>query len=244
MFYNTNFFTNYLIFYYVYDNILKSKINFFINHGRGKIMDKAIYKISVGFSIYGFLNLILYVVLRCFGVVDFKLAAYASFVLFSIAIWAPWLLHIYFKVEFPKYVIYIYSIFIAATTIFGNVWDAYSFVPYYDKFIHFGSGIMIPLIFICMFNSRKANHLTPFWLFLFALACAVSVGAMWEICEYVFDGIFETNSQNAIGESGRGALFDSMLDLICDTLGGIIGASRVVAIQHSKLKEGELKTIF
>ncbi len=207
-------------------------------------MNKTIFRISAVFSIYGIVNLLLYIVLHIFNVIEFKVAAYASFVLFGMAIWIPWILNIYFKVGFPKYVLFIFNLFLVATTILGNVWDAYTLVPYYDKFIHFGSGIMIPLLFVYLFKGSKTSHLSSFWLFVLSLTCAVSVGAMWEVIEYIFDGIFMTNSQNALGLMGRDALMDSMFDLICDTCGGIIGASRALLIYHLPEKQAELKSIF
>lgn len=206
-------------------------------------MKKFVFRIAAGFSIFGIVNFFAYVILRCFGVVDYKIAAYASFALYGLVIWMPWLLHIYFKVKFPRYVLYMYSIFMVATTILGNVWDAYTIIPFYDKVIHFTSGVMVPIIFIWLFTSHKANSLSTFWLFVFAFSCAVGVGAIWEVVEFFFDGVFMSNSQNALGLIGRAALEDTMFDLVCDSLGGAIGATQAVIIYLRRIKQPELKSV-
>jgi len=66
-------------------------------------------------------------------------------------------------------------------------------------------------------------------MFLFAVSFTVMIGVMWEISEYLFDEFLQTNTQNALGLFGREAVLDTMHDLICDTVGGVIGASILVS---------------
>lgn len=66
------------------------------------------------------------------------------------------------------------------------------------------------------------------WIICFSLA----VGAIWEILEFITDGLFGLNSQEFYASSGtfdtvqprigRDALWDTMVDLILDLLGAII----------------------
>ena len=62
-----------------------------------------------------------------------------------------------------------------------------------------------------------------FFAFCFALAC----GAVWEIYEYLMDGLLHMNMQHFAVEDGtpllgRAALLDTMKDLIVDALGALV----------------------
>ena len=84
---------------------------------------------------------------------------------------------------------------------------------------------------------KNLYHLSPFCsiiCILFCLAC----GTVWEIYEFAADSILGTNMQKFITEEGvvligRGALTDTMEDLIVDAIGSFI----VVAIGYINLKK-------
>ena len=80
---------------------------------------------------------------------------------------------------------------------------------------------------------------------MFALCFAVTVGVLWEIYEFSFDGLLGLNMQKFRLEDGtqligRAALQDTMKDLIVD----VVGAATVVAwgYLHSKRNEKKAKS--
>ena len=62
-------------------------------------------------------------------------------------------------------------------------------------------------------------------MFVFVFVFAVAIGAMWEIYEYTFDGILNLNMQQAREFVGRKALLDTILDLCCNVVGGVIAGT-------------------
>jgi uncharacterized membrane protein YjdF len=51
----------------------------------------------------------------------------------------------------------------------------------------------------------------------FAFLFAVAMAGMWEIYEFTVDHLFELHSQN-------GSLTDTMMDMICGTLGALVAS--------------------
>ena len=66
-------------------------------------------------------------------------------------------------------------------------------------------------------------------------------GGVWEIWEFVTDGILGNNGQVWQGLSGRAALMDTMTDIICDCCGGIVGAVVAVILEWKSRKKKELQ---
>lgn len=65
-------------------------------------------------------------------------------------------------------------------------------------------------------------------MFLATVAFTALVGVLWEVCEYAIDGLSGKNMQrfnNSVTNEpfvGRKALRDTMIDLMMDTLGGVL----------------------
>ena len=71
--------------------------------------------------------------------------------------------------------------------------------------------------------------LSPVFIAMFAFCFAVSVGVLWEIYEYAFDGILGLNMQKSMLEDGtqligRAELDDTMKDIIIDVCGSLAAA--------------------
>ena len=69
-------------------------------------------------------------------------------------------------------------------------------------------------------------NLSPFFVSLFAFCFAVSIGALWEIYEFTFDGLLGFNMQKFMLANGKmlegnDALRDTMKDIITDSLGAV-----------------------
>ena len=75
------------------------------------------------------------------------------------------------------------------------------------------------------------------WLFVLIFSIAVMGAGVWEIYEFVSDGLIGNNAQIFEGLVGREALTDTMIDVICGTVGGIIGAVVAVIIEKCKRKK-------
>ncbi len=109
--------------------------------------------------------------------------------------------------------------FIFFTLFLGEVGNFYNYIPLWDKFVHFESGLVlgaIGFLLVYMFNEHKNIKLglSPGFLSVFAVTFSISFGVIWEIIEFIGDHIFHSRWQwdNA----------DTMWDLIADLTGAIV----------------------
>ncbi|MBS3108848.1 hypothetical protein J4409_03165 [Candidatus Woesearchaeota archaeon] len=101
----------------------------------------------------------------------------------------------------------------------GLTFKWYKTIPYYDILTHVLGTVVIALLgFIIVYTlhfTRKVRLSIPL-IGLFTVVFAIAVGSLWEIGEFATDKLLGTEAQ-------RGN-FDTMKDLIFDTLAGIVTA--------------------
>ena len=127
--------------------------------------------------------------------------------------------------------------FCFAALIMGDVANFYSRFEWWDTLLHAISGILMGIVgysIINTFNRIDDNRLRypPLFVATWIICFSLAVGAVWEILEFVTDGLFGLNSQEFLSSSGtfdmvhprvgRDALWDTMVDLILDLCGAII----------------------
>ncbi|WP_084766952.1 hypothetical protein [Clostridium nigeriense] len=141
------------------------------------------------------------------------------------------LAYLLYKKSFLKgsrIIYYINIIFIFLSMYLASVWNFYS-IPNYDKFLHLLSGAVIAIIGYVLFlyltnnNSRKEIH--PLTSVIFVIIFATAAAGAWEIWEFTTDSLFGLTAQN-------NSLVDTMWDIICGTVVGIITAIPIYI--HSK----------
>lgn len=125
--------------------------------------------------------------------------------------------------------------FCFASLVMGDLFDFYGRLPWWDRFLHLISGVMLGMIGYAIISKSSCNiGIVVSWVICFALAS----GAVWEIWEYVTDGLFGLNSQefqitsgtfdNSTPLQGRDALKDTMQDLILDFIGSLTVAATIL----------------
>lgn len=125
---------------------------------------------------------------------------------------------------FPRAITCLYYLFIFLSLYLGSYLGLYLTAPLYNRFIHALSGVIIAFfgMFFVRILNEKAN---PYLVFIIVFVFALSLGALWEIYEYAFDGLLSLNMQQAKELVGREALLDTILDLCCDAIGGIVAGA-------------------
>lgn len=136
-----------------------------------------------------------------------------------------------FSVDIPDVMEMLYFIFLFCAIYLGEVRDFYYRVPSWDLILHMFSGAMLGalgFVLVSFFNdSEKVNmQLSPIFVTLFAFCFALAAGTLWEIYEFLADGLLGTNMQKFITADrevlvGRDALADTMEDLIVDALSSL-----------------------
>ena len=127
--------------------------------------------------------------------------------------------------------------FCFCSLILGDVVDFYARFAWWDDVLHGISGMLLGIVgygVINIFNKIEDNTIkfTPLFVSFWVVCFALAVGSLWEIMEFVTDGLFGLNSQQYLVGSGtfdnteplmgHEALRDTMMDLILDFAGSLI----------------------
>lgn len=149
-----------------------------------------------------------------------------------VAMMVPGFLSHKLKIEIPSMMLVLYTIFLYAAIILGEVRSFYYTVSNWDTILHTFSGAMLGALgfsIVTLLNKtdRVPMNLSPLFVALFAFCFAVTFGVFWEIYEYTFDGVLGLNMQKFSMENGtllmgRMALYDTMKDLLVDCLGAFV----------------------
>lgn len=152
-------------------------------------------------------------------------------------IFVPDILNRIMRVKIPAVMEIIFVAFNFCCLILGDVVDFYGRIPWWDSLEHGMSGVLLGIlgyVIINTFNSVEGNKLrySPFFVSLWVISFALAVGAVWEIIEFITDGLFGLNSQqfmetsgtydNGVPLVGHEALRDTMEDLMLDLAGSFV----------------------
>lgn len=201
---------------------------------------KSMWWVSVAFTIVGVLNLILFVILSSTGVVTVRSMAYLFAIGYIAIVWVPWLISLIFKAKFDIFFLITFHIYMYLGICAGSLWGVYSMGFGFDKIVHVVGGLMLALLGYEIFVNCKNNKLSLFWVFVLMLSFSMMCGGVWEIYEFLTDGMLNNNAQVWMGFVGRDALKDTMYDLICDFGGAAVGGAIAVYDQWSKAKKESL----
>lgn len=194
--------------------------------------------------------------LLCQPDIDIKTILFQGlqYVLMLALLTTPILLRKKFLLNIPLVLVVAVAIFAFTALILGDGLNFYGKYPWWDSLLHLLSGVVLSfialwIVHVVMPDSYKTIFRNKYFLALYLLMFTISAGALWEICEYTYDDIFHTNTQqfmetttgslytdNDIPLQGHEALRDTMTDLTLDFMGGLIIALYVI-VRHNKLLE-------
>lgn len=128
---------------------------------------------------------------------------------------APLLLADRFGITLPLPFVAAVTLFVVASIFMGEAFDFYERVWWWDIALHGSSAIgfgLVGFIFVLMMFEGDKFAAPPWALCFMAFGLAVTVGACWEIFEFLMDRWFGLNMQ-------KSGLQDTMEDLIVDVIG-------------------------
>lgn len=161
----------------------------------------------------------------------------------------PSLIERRWAIPIPSFIYLLYYIFLYCAVFLGEVLSFYYRIPHWDTILHAFSGAMLGalgLILVSILNENKHLNvqLSPFFIALFAFCFSTALGCVWEIYEFTIDGIMQLNMQKYLTEAGealigREVLFDTMKDLISDTLAALV----ISIIGYHSIKNQRIKAV-
>ena len=136
------------------------------------------------------------------------------------------------KLELPDLLYSVYFIFLFAAIFLGSGLGFYSKVPRWDDVLHSLSGALLTVLgfaIVMLYNKRSkriTGTISAGFMAVLAFCFALAIGAIWEIYEYTGDGLMQMSMQRFLdadgnGLVGRAALYDTMKDIIVDTLSAL-----------------------
>lgn len=157
----------------------------------------------------------------------------------------PMVLSNKFKFRMPKTLYVLYMIFLYCAIFLGEIRNFYYIVPGWDDYLHCFSSMMTGLFgFMCIdiLNREQKTkiELPPFFIAVFAFCLSVTIGAVWEIYEFLADAVLNTNMQKYMLQDstmllGHEAVRDTMKDIIVDTLGAFFASlTGYLSVKHKK----------
>ena len=147
------------------------------------------------------------------------LTAFSGFVVLLLT-FVPAIMERQYRVRLPIEVSMFVCGFLFASYVLGEVADFYEQLWWWDLLLHGSSAVVIGLIgFLAVYAFYVTNRIriAPFYLAAISFGCAVTVGTLWEVFEYLMDLGFGLNMQ-------RSGLTDTMTDLMVNGLGAVTAA--------------------
>lgn len=106
---------------------------------------------------------------------------------------------------------FIYILFVIGAQLFGSGFELYHTLAYYDKIVHFLSGILSSVFALVLLNNTKIKNKSVVTDISIIIMFTLSVACLWECFEYISDLLLKGDSQHVL-DTG---INDTMQDMIC-----------------------------
>ncbi len=121
------------------------------------------------------------------------------------------------KISFRIQLMFYMFLFVALDL--GICLDLYKTVPFFDKIVHFGSGMLSIVVGYYAISYFKATKTPKVFRALFILFTSITIAVAWEFFEFSCDKFLGQNMQQLVSVG----VDDTMFDLLSATLGASFG---------------------
>ena len=112
---------------------------------------------------------------------------------------APFFLEKELKIELPNLLEILIMLFIFAAEILGEIHNFYGAIPYWDTILHTINGFLAAGVGFSTIDLLNKNvdsiKLSPAFLALLSFCFSMTIGVLWEFCEYGADKILKVDMQ-------------------------------------------------
>lgn len=144
---------------------------------------------------------------------------------------APALIERQLEVTLPVEFTFLTCVILYASFGLGEYSRFYARFWWWDLFLHSFSALVMGLtgfLFVYVFYMTNKVSLKPIYVAVATFGFAITIGALWEVFEFLMDWFFGFNMQ-------KSGLVDTMTDLIVDIVGGLMAA----IIGYRYVKDGD-----
>ncbi len=162
---------------------------------------------------------IIFTIIEFYSVIQFarkKIPALIKETILSYILFCVYLVIEYFlKIQVSDYILILVMISMLGHTFIGNCLNFYNSSKHYDRYLHiFGSFSFAIFSYSVIVSITHPNINSKIYSALFVVTLGISIGAIFEIIEFISDSLTKKNNQ-------RG-LKDTNFDLIADIIGSFI----------------------
>jgi hypothetical protein len=179
-------------------------------------MDKVRYKLLIAIKI-AFVVYAILIGVRCF--IDPMYNKYGGFLAGLVLPFLPEFVSKIFKCKFAFRLQLIYYIFLFVALDMGICMDLYKTVPYFDKVVHFFSGVFTALVGHYALVYFKVNKSPNLFKAMFIMFFSMAIAVLWEFFEFGCDKLLGQSMQQLVSVG----VDDTMFDLLCATVGAGLG---------------------
>ncbi|MDX8350003.1 hypothetical protein SLH49_18595 [Cognatiyoonia sp. IB215446] len=145
--------------------------------------------------------------------------SFVAFSTFALAV-TPVFLASRLQISLPVPFLVATTVFIFASVFMGEAFDFYERVWWWDVALHAASSVgfgLIGFLFVFMLFEGDRYAAPPFAMAFIAFCVGMTVGALWEVFEYLMDTWFGLNMQ-------KSGLDDTMQDIMINGAGAALGS--------------------
>lgn len=113
----------------------------------------------------------------------------------------------------------LYYLFVFVALDLGICLDLYKTVPYFDKAVHFCSGVFSVLVGHYALVYFKVNKSPKLFKAMFIISLSMAIAVAWEFFEFCCDKLLGQSMQQLVSPGPD----DTMYDLLCATIGAALG---------------------
>lgn len=185
------------------------------------------FLICVGLSIYYF----------CIGDPDSRAL---SSIGIAVVMILPWIGEMIFRRRLSNILFLAYQIYAIISGVVGSVFNLYNIVWWFDIFVHLLAGYVFSLVGIFIISRlQDYRKLNPWTIILFCFCLTLAIELVWELAEWTVSLIFKQPVQGEfVPEYGAALVTDTMEDILCNFIGGIIFAIHLIIGKFSKYNLG------
>jgi len=125
-----------------------------------------------------------------------------------------------FNIRLPIEFTLVTCLFLYASFGLGEARHFYRKYWWWDLMLHSFSSLMMGLagfLFIYVFYMTHRIRLAPVYVAIVSFGCAITIGTLWEVFEFLMDWFFGFNMQ-------KSGLVDTMTDLLVNIAGALVAA--------------------